>query len=163
HRDATWHNDIWSRCIDPERVSVPGSLDEIVGLVRDAEKDGYRIRAVGSGNSFSDIAVVDGNLVRLDRLKRVLPLDPATLTERWRAASLVNVEAGITVREVNAALDTKRLALRNMGGWDAQTAAGVISTATHGSGLDYGSSASFVRSMVMVTAGGRVLQIEPKD
>jgi hypothetical protein len=165
-RAAVWHNDIWSRCIDPDLVSSPASLDEIVGLVRDAEKSGRRIRAVGSGHSFSDIAVVDGYLVRMDRLKRVLPLDPATLQERHRAPGappLVSVEAGITVREINAALDTKRLALRNMGGWDAQTAAGVISTATHGSGLDYGSSSSFVRSLVMVTAGGRVLQIEPRD
>jgi hypothetical protein len=166
HRDAKWHNNIWTRCIDPQRDTTPACLAEIVQAVAAAAKDHYRIRAVGSGHSFSDISLVDGHLIRTNRINRVIPLDTSTLADAWRrpdAPPLVSVEAGMTVREINAALDAKDLALRNMGGWDEQTAGGVVSTATHGSGLKFGSSSSFVRSLVLCTGRGRVLQIEPKN
>jgi hypothetical protein len=166
HRDAKWHNDVWTRCIDPQRDTTPASLDEVAKAVAAAAKGGYRIRAVGSGHSFSDIALIDGHLLRTNGLNRPIPLDPGTLADAWRrpdAPPLVAVEAGMTVRQINAALDAKGLALQVMGGWDEQTAGGVVSTATHGSGLKFGSSSSFVRSLVLCTGSGRVLQIEPKN
>jgi hypothetical protein len=163
HRRALWHNDIYTRCIDPERVSAPESLGDIVTAVQGAVRRRQRIRAVGAGHSFSDIAVVDGHLLRFDHIDQALSLDPRSLKAPWLDVPLVRVEAGMTVRQINAALDCRGLALRNMGGWDAQTAAGVISTATHGSGLEYGSSSAFVRCLVLVTQDGKVLQIERTD
>ena len=50
-----------------------------------------------------------------------------------------------------------------MGGYDGQTFAGVMSTATHGSGVAFGPLASFVRSIDLVAAGGVVHRIEPRD
>ena len=46
----------------------------------------------------------------------------------------MRVEAGMRLRELNRLLDDKGVALSQMGGYDAQTVAGVISTSTHGSG-----------------------------
>ena len=48
-----------------------------------------------------------------------------------------------------------------MGGYDGQTFAGVMSTATHGTGVSYGPLASFARSIDLVAAGGIVHRIEP--
>ncbi len=127
---------------------------------------GTGFRAGGAGHSFSDISFVDGHFLRTDKLSQILPVDPATLKPAFRqpgAPTLVRVEAGRTVRAINSALYDMGLALHNMGGWDEQTAGGVVSTATHGSGLGFGSTSSFVRSLVLVTQDGVVLQIEPTD
>jgi FAD/FMN-containing dehydrogenase len=50
-----------------------------------------------------------------------------------------------------------------MGGYDGQTVAGVLSTATHGSGISLGPICDFVRSIDLVASGGRVWRIEPAD
>ena len=67
------------------------------------------------------------------------PRAPRTDTER-----LLRVQGGTRIREVNELLDARGLALANMGGYDGQTFAGVMSTATHGTGVAYGPLASFV-------------------
>ena len=58
-----------------------------------AGERGLRVRASGSGHSFTDIALTDGVMVRCDRLDRVLSVDAE--------AGLVKVEAGIVLGELN--------------------------------------------------------------
>ena len=50
-----------------------------------------------------------------------------------------------------------------MGGYDAQTIAGVVSTSTHGSGLAFGPFPDMVRSLDLVVAGGELVRVEPAD
>ena len=69
----------------------------------------------------------------------------------------------MTIAELNAYLQGRELALPNMGGFDGQTVAGVISTSTHGSGIGFGPLSDFVRSLDIVAAGGTVYRIEPRD
>src|SRR3989441_2694434 len=75
-------------------------------------------------------------------------LFPYTTLFRSRA------EAGIRLRELNAHLDAHGLALSNMGGYDGQTVAGVISTSTHGSGIGFGPLPEQIRSLDVVAGGG---------
>jgi len=84
------------------------------------------VRVAGAGHSFSDIALSEGLLLKLDRLGAVLDID--------RSAGLVRVQAGITLRELSRQLAVEGLALENLGDIDAQSVAGAISTATHGTG-----------------------------
>ena len=72
----------------------------------------------------------------------------------------MRAEAGIRIKELNAWLDANGLALPQMGGYDHQTVAGVISTSTHGSGIEFGPLNDFVRSLDSSSAGGGVLRIE---
>ena len=67
------------------------------------------------------------------------------------------------LRDLNRLLDGKGLALSQMGGYDAQTVAGVMSTATHGSGIEFGPIADSVRSLDLVASGGRLIRIERED
>jgi hypothetical protein len=82
------------------------------------------------------------------------------LRDGFDPSRLVRCEAGIRLRELNAWLDRRGLALSNMGGYDAQTIGGVMSTATHGSGCSFGPIVSFVLSIDIVASGGRLLRIE---
>ena len=50
-----------------------------------------------------------------------------------------------------------------MGGYDAQTIAGVISTATHGTGIGLGAISDQAVSLVLVGEGGMIYRIEPSN
>ena len=96
---------------------------------------------------------------RLPGQDRPAPVAPTPTTARSgrrrpRTAALVRVRAGIRIRELNALLDDQGLGLSNMGGYDHQTVAGVISTSTHGSGIRFGPLNDVVRSLDLVVAGG---------
>jgi hypothetical protein len=117
-------------------------------------------RAVGSGHSWSDVALTDGFLMKTNRLSRVPAPEPDFFAPAWEARTVVRTEAGIRIKELNAHLDRNGLALRQMGGYDHQTVAGVISTSTHGSGVELGPLNDFAHSFDMVVSGGRVVRVE---
>ncbi|HEY2768327.1 MAG TPA: FAD-binding protein, partial [Solirubrobacteraceae bacterium] len=74
-----WQNDTGNQGIDPLRQVTPTTLEELRALVREAERDGCTVRAVGSGHSWSDVALTDGILVHPTGLTRPLDLEPDLL------------------------------------------------------------------------------------
>jgi L-gulono-1,4-lactone dehydrogenase len=158
-----WRNHAGNQGIDPLRVLEPTTLQELVRIVQDAERDGCTVRAVGSGHSWSDVALTRGFLILPTAMAKALELEEDLLgSERTEREPLVRVQAGMRIRELNAHLDSLGLALRNMGGYDGQTIAGVISTSTHGSGLRFGPITDDVRSLDVVGSGGALYRIEPE-
>jgi L-gulono-1,4-lactone dehydrogenase len=168
-RRKAWRNDTGNQRIYPLREETPKTLAGLQEVVRGAERDGCAVRAVGSGHSWSDVALTDGILVQPTGLTAPLELDAELLRADARdaheraTAPLVQVQAGMTIAQLNAHLRGLKLALGNMGGFDGQTVAGVISTSTHGSGLGYGPLSDLVRSLDIVGPGGVVYRIEPRD
>ena len=160
---TTWRNHLGNQSVDPLRIYRPETIDQVAEIVRQAERAGVPVRAVGSGHSWSDVALTTGFLLRTDRLARVPAREPDFLRPAWSERRLVRAEAGIRIRELNAHLDEHGLALTNMGGYDHQTVAGVISTSTHGSGIGFGPLNDFARSLDVVASNGRVHRIEPSD
>jgi hypothetical protein len=158
-----WENCIGNQQVAPFRLLRPTTLEEIVEIVKLAEAENRKVRAVGSGHSFSDIALTDDYLLDTHGLNKVLTLDTEALKENAKSSTLVEIECGITIADVNNALDSLGLALINMGAHTAQTVVGALSTSTHGSGISLGSAAAFVKSMVIVASGGKVYRIEPAD
>jgi L-gulono-1,4-lactone dehydrogenase len=126
-------------------VERPASEEELARLVAGAR----RVKVAGAGHSFTDIACTDGLMLDLSRMDRVLGVE----------GDEVNVEAGITIRELGPALGERGLALENQGDVDAQTIAGAISTATHGTGGRFANLSSQVTAVRLVTASGEVIEI----
>jgi L-gulono-1,4-lactone dehydrogenase len=162
-RRTRWQNHTGNQGVDPLRVLRPTTLRDLVDLVREAERDGTTVRAVGSGHSWSDVALTPGFLVETHALDRVADGPPDLLRADVDDSRLVWTEAGIRLRALNERLHERGLALSNMGGYDAQTVAGVLATSTHGSGIRFGPIADFVRSLDLVAAGGEVYRVEPAD
>ena len=146
-----------TRSIDPLREFQARSLEDVVALVRRAEAEGTTVKAIGSRHSWSDVELGGGYVLR--PMAGELPLDHVRAGAD--TSRLLRVQGGTRVREVNSLLDRRGLALANMGGYDGQTFAGVMSTATHGTGVSYGPLASFARSIDLVASGGAVHRIEP--
>jgi L-gulonolactone oxidase len=149
-RAAGWRN--WAgdeRCL-PAARERPGSLAELSAALERARREGWTVRVAGAGHSFGDIACSDGLLLELDRLAGVLDVD--------RSAGLVRVLGGITMRELSRRLDDHGLALENLGDIDAQSIAGAISTATHGTGARLRNISAQVIALTLVLADGSTLE-----
>ncbi len=157
----TWQDCIGSRIVQPLRVFYPTTLAELQEIIRQAEVENCRVKAVGSGHSFADVAGTRDFLIETHGLCKVLPLEPDLLRPDAIPETLFAAEAGMTFHDLNEALWQAGLGVENMGGYDGQTIAGVISTSTHGSGLAYGPLPSQVVALTLVVPGGRVLRVEP--
>jgi L-gulono-1,4-lactone dehydrogenase len=159
----TWRNHTRNQSADPLRLYDADSLEDLRAIVQEAERRVATVRAVGSGHSWSDIALTDGFLVQSHKLDAMLELEPAVRGRGLDEQHVVRVQAGIRLRKLNRELARRELALANMGGYDAQTVAGVMSTSTHGSGVTFGPIADAVRSIDLVAGRGRVIRVEPAD
>jgi hypothetical protein len=148
----------------PRRIEHPATADDVARIVAEAGAQRLRVRAVGAGHAWSDVALTDGVLLETDRLSGLLELDDGTLRPAARDdPPLVRVLGGTRVRTLNRLLDDRGLALTNMGGYDAQAIAGVVATSTHGSGIRFGPFPDAVRSLDLVVAGGARVRVEPAD
>ncbi|MFD6367769.1 FAD-binding protein, partial [Streptomyces roseolus] len=145
---AVWRNWAGNEEARPRRVLRPASTEDVAAAVREAVRDGLRVKAVGSGHSFSGVAVAPGVQLRLDRLDAAVSVDAET--------GLVTVGAGMPLWKLNPLLASHGLALENMGDIDRQTVSGAISTGTHGSGVRFGGIATQVRALELVLADGSV-------
>jgi len=165
YSDQGWHNVSNTRCVDAQAIHTPKSLIELMQLVKGAEAAGVRVRPVGTGHSYSDAAFTTGWIVKTDGMQRLIPLPPTRLRAEVRGERLIALEAGMKLDKLNHELQSHSppLALPNMGGWGAQSVAGVLATSTHGSGLAYGAYPSIVAALVLVASGGRVVQLEAED
>jgi FAD/FMN-containing dehydrogenase len=163
---TTWKNHLGNQRIDPLRIYRPAGIADVQAIVRLAREEGVTVRAVGSGHSWSDVALTEGFLLRPEGMTRVPAPEPDFVRAEWTDRSdrrLVRAEAGTRVKELNAWLDAHGLGLTNMGGYDHQTIAGVTATSTHGSGTTFGPLNDALRSLDVVVADGSVQRIEPAD
>ena len=158
----------WRNCIDeqpcvPLEYRYPKSLEDLAGTVREAAEKKAPVRAIGAGHSFSDITSSQSAILVDPRggLSQVFPVDASILHDGSDPINTIRAQCGISVADLNKALDARGRGLLNMGAYDGQTISGALSTGTHGSGAGYGPMADFVLSIVLVTESGKVYQIEP--
>lgn len=136
-----------------EELHRPQSPDALAALVAKSA----RVRVLGSGHSFNDIADPgpDGVLLSLAALPPVVDVDTAART--------VRVAGGVRYAELARRVHEHGLALHNMASLPHISVAGSVATGTHGSGIGNGSLASAVREVELVTADGSVLTIGRAD
>jgi xylitol oxidase len=131
----------------------PHSLDRIAALVADSA----RVRVLGSGHSFNEIAEPgpEGVLLSIADLPPVIDVDTAART--------VRVSGGVRYAELARAVHAHGLALPNMASLPHISVAGSVATGTHGSGVGNGPLSSAVREVELVTADGSALTIGRDD
>jgi L-gulono-1,4-lactone dehydrogenase len=152
---ATWRNWAGDQRCSPAAIERPTSLAELREIVARAAGRGQRVRASASGHSFTEIALTDGVMVRLDRLDRILDFDAAS--------GLVRVEAGAVLSDLNRRLDQLGVAFENLGDIDKQTVAGSISTGTHGTGARFHNIPAQLASVELVLADGSTVELDAES
>ncbi|MFD9339205.1 D-arabinono-1,4-lactone oxidase [Streptomyces sp. NPDC060028] len=152
---TAWRNWAGNVSATPARVVTPASVGELQEAVRRAAEDGLKVKAVGTGHSFTAAAATEGVLVRPQALAGIRSVD--------RDAGTVTVAAGTVLKDLNQALARQGLSLTNMGDIMEQTVSGATSTGTHGTGRDSASLAAQIRGLELVTADGRLLTCSEKE
>ncbi|MFD6420017.1 D-arabinono-1,4-lactone oxidase [Streptomyces sp. NPDC060194] len=152
---STWRNWAGNVSARPARQVTPASAAEAAEAVRRAAEDGLRVKAIGTGHSFTAVAATDGLLVRPDLLTGIRAID--------RTAMTVTVEAGTPLKRLNLALAREGLSLANMGDIMEQTVAGATSTGTHGTGRESASLAAQIVGLELVTADGSLLTCSAEE
>ena len=150
-RGGEWRNWAGDQRCRPARIGAPRSREELVEAVGAAAAGGQKVKVTGSGHSFTEAAMTEATMLRLDALRGVLDAD--------RESGLVRVGAGTVLRDLNEELAALGLALENLGDIDAQTLAGAISTGTHGTGASFGNIPARVEALEMVLADGSVREL----
>jgi L-gulono-1,4-lactone dehydrogenase len=160
----TWKNYVATQTAQPYEIACPASLADLQAVIQKAAALHCAVRASGSHHAFSDAALTDGIAIETHQLLETLvTADPAVLKNPADVSTVVRVPGGMTIHDLNAALDQRGLGLINMGSYDEQTLAGVISTSTHGSGITLGAFPSAVEALIVVKGDAQVVQIEPSN
>jgi L-gulono-1,4-lactone dehydrogenase len=149
-----WQNWAGNQVMEPVAVAHPRGTAEIAQAVKEAAAHGRRVKAIGSGHSFTSIGLTDGVLLQLDRHAELVSVDDA---------GLATAQAGLPLHRLNALLAEHGRGLVNMGDVDAQTVSGAISTGTHGTGRSSASIAAQVVALELVLADGSVVTCSPTE
>src|SRR5579863_4153465 len=150
-----WSN--WSGSVTslPQQVIKPGSVEELSTLIGEYGRDGRHVRVVGSGHSFTPLVQTNDVLISLDDLQGIETIDARE--------GRVTVLGGTKLKYLGEALLAHGLAQENLGDIDVQSISGAISTGTHGTGIGFGSLATQVEGLTLVTASGELLQCSPEQ
>jgi FAD-linked oxidoreductase len=151
----SWKNWAGNQQSKPVRIERPASESEVVEIIRQAVLNKQRVKVVGSGHSFTGIAVPDEVMIDLTRLNQVRSVD--------HSGGLITVQAGIVLSDLNAQLELHQFSMPNLGDVTYQTLAGALSTSTHGTGLHRTGLAAQIRAFKMVSASGEVLVCSPLE
>ena len=154
-RSTSWTNWAGNQTAHPIAIERPNDENDIASIVHRALDSNSRVKAVGTGHSFTSTALTDGHLVVMDSLRHLIDVD--------RAAGTVTVGAGITIGDLNDSLHGLGLALPNLGDISYQTISGAIATSTHGTGARLTGLAGQVRALRLVTGTGEVVNLSPSD
>jgi len=137
----------------PLAVVRPATTEHVARLLRFATEHGVPITARGAGTGLSGgcVSRADGVVVSFERMKRIVEID----TENHVAV----VEAGVTLHELNAALEPLGLLYPVFPGEDSATLGGNVATNAGGMrAVKYGVTRHHVLGLEAVLATGEVIR-----
>jgi len=150
-----WSN--WSGSVKsaPRALVKPQNIAELARLVREYGRDGRHVRVVGAGHSFTPLVQTDDILMSLDTMQGIETIDTTT-----RRATVLG---GTRLKHLGNALFEHGMAQENLGDIDVQSISGAISTGTHGTGTHFGSLATQVEGLTLVTASGEIVECSAEE
>ncbi|KAG8908848.1 D-arabinono-1,4-lactone oxidase [Tulasnella sp. 403] len=140
---------------NPRRTFAPTSSDQLPYIFELARRLGTTVRAAGAGHSPSDLACTNGFMVRTDALDRVLEVN---IDDEY-----VVVEGGTSLNKLHQVLAANGLAMSNVGSISDQSIAGIVTTATHGTGVHFGVIPTHVLALDVMLPSGQVVHCSQND
>src|ERR1700687_2858575 len=172
--DYAWHNkhlnvqaqverlyDAWNlwkgETVPPATRPWEPGLQALRAIVREAETNHKRVRALGGAWALSEAAVSDEYLVNTKALNHC----QIGLAQELCAAAcpapreqLVFAQCGVSVIELSQFLEPRGHSLRTSGASNGQTLCGAVSTGTHGSANQVGSMQDCIHGLHIVAEHG---------
>jgi FAD/FMN-containing dehydrogenase len=148
-KNYNWTNWAGNHSCLAENYFEPQTEAQIIEVVLFAKKHQKKIRVVGSGHSFTPIAISNEILVSLKNYRQLISVGKDSIC----------CQAGMYLHELYSVLKENNLSLPNFGVINKQTVAGALATGTHGSGLKHRSLSAEIEKLRIITASGSVLEI----
>jgi len=137
----------------PKKIFQPKSEEELRDILIDANKKKIPVRVVGpSRHTWGGLSMSKGYVINMRHFNKILKIDVNK--------KLLTVQGGCILYKINKELTKKGLSLKNMGGIDAQTIAGLAATGTHGSSINHGTISDDLESMRVMTSNGEIIKIK---
>ncbi|KAI0289644.1 L-gulonolactone/D-arabinono-1,4-lactone oxidase [Russula brevipes] len=138
----------WARTFAcaPSSVFRPETEHQLELILELARRERQTVRAVGIGHSPSDLACTSGYMIHMNRLNKIIEVN---FEKRF-----VHAQAGVTLKDLHGALQSRGLAMINLGSISEQTLAGMLTTATHGTGVHHKVLSTHVQAMRLLLADG---------
>jgi FAD/FMN-containing dehydrogenase len=145
-----WTNWVGNQSFTPKDVVQVYSESDVQREVVKAVSQGYGVRTVGAGHSFTPIVETD-LLLDTSSLRGIIEVDPSRLT--------VTAGPKTTIGDFGDPLWNHGLALANQGDIDTQAIAGAIATATHGSGRKQPNFSAALEGAKLVDGMGNLVEV----
>lgn len=139
----------WSENVqwNPKDILYPSSEQEVAEIVKEASKSKRKIRAIGSGHSFTPVCATDDITISLDNMQNI---------SRIGDSNIAYAQGGTKLYKLGAGLENLGLAQENLGDINKQSVAGALSTGTHGTGTRFGSISSQIEEVTFVNGKGEI-------
>lgn len=150
-----WTN--WSGSVTfiPDRIVEPETERELQQLVSRCAEEGRTVRVAGSGHSWTPVVETDGAVVSLENMTGVVSHDPEE--------NGATIRGGTTLEAAGAELQSRNLAMANLGDVSMQMVAGALGTGTHGTGPEFENLAGALVGGRVVTGTGEVREFGEDD
>ncbi|CAF0897961.1 unnamed protein product [Rotaria sordida] len=139
----------------PALYAEPTSIDSLRTLLNEINKTKSKVRVIGCAHSPSGLAMSNEVLISMKHFNRIIEIDEKNFE--------IHCESGVLLSTLNEILPQHNLSLPVQGSISNLTIAGVISTATHGSGIKYGTLSSYVRSITLMKLNGEIKEYRLED
>lgn len=130
-------------------MAQPTTEQDVINAIRLATQSGLRVKAIGSGHSFTAISKPEEMMLDMSKLNAVIEVNAVN--------DVVRVQSGIVLSELNKYLEKHGLSMPNLGDVAYQSLAGSMSTSTHGTGVARTGLAAQIVGFRMVLASGEVV------
>jgi hypothetical protein len=184
-----WPIEVWENCHQNFRhrfkkncsykLTLPDSLrsstdkyrattENFMWLIKVASNNNFRLRAIGNGWSFSEVAVCDGGAIDTKSLRLSFSLKNSFVSQHYLnsgkdASDLFFVQCGMSVLQLNEKLEAAGRSLIASGASNGQTIAGCTSTGTHGSGFKVGAVHDSIVGLHVIVGPNRHVWLEKQS
>jgi hypothetical protein len=134
-------------------------------LIRYALDNNIRLRAMGNGWSFSEVAVCEGGGIDTKALRLSFVLKNSFITQEYLdkgklSADLFFVQCGMSILQINEKLESAGRSLKASGASNGQSIAGATSTGTHGSAFKVGAVHDTIVGLHIIVGADRHVWLE---
>jgi hypothetical protein len=141
-----------------------GTTRNFQWLIKHAEENNLKLRAMGSGWSFSKVGVTQGGIVDTAALNFSFPLKERYVNSQYTGAidDLYFLQCGTIIHETTRRLAAKMppRSIKASGASNGQTIAGAFSTGTHGAAIREGAVQDTVVGLHIITGADRHVWLE---
>ncbi len=133
-------------------------------LINHASTNSLKLRAMGSGWSFTKVGVTEGGLIDTASLNFSFPLTAQYTSPHYAKLpdDLYFLQCGTIIHEINTRLAAKnpQRSIKASGASNGQTIAGALSTGTHGAAFNVGAIPDFVVGLHLVVGANKHIWLE---